>query len=68
MDLLFNEYVADHFERLDAEQKRILEQLLNEADLDIMKWILNQSEPTRPEYLPIIEAMRDLKGKQLQSN
>ncbi len=68
MDLLFDEYVRDHFDQLNAAQKLVLEELLNEADLDIMSWIMKKSEPSRLEYRPIIDAMRVLKNQQVQSN
>lgn len=68
MDLLFNEYVKENFEQLDASQHKSLESLLNEADLDIMNWIMGRAEPDCPEYTPIIDCMRKLKNKHIESN
>jgi len=68
MDLLFNEYVAENFEQLNDSQHQALESLLNEADMDIMSWILGRAEPDCPEYTPIIDSMRKLKNRHIESN
>ncbi|MDX1519857.1 MAG: succinate dehydrogenase assembly factor 2 [Gammaproteobacteria bacterium] len=68
MDLLFSEYVSEHLESLDDAEFRTLEKLLDEADLDIMNWIMGRSEPASPDYRPIIERMRVLKNRSPGSN
>ena len=68
MDLLFTEYISEHFEHLSNEQYQSLEALLNESDSDIMSWIMGRAEPTCPEYTQIVNAMRVLKDKTIKSN
>ncbi|MCG8324621.1 MAG: succinate dehydrogenase assembly factor 2 [Thiotrichales bacterium] len=68
MDLLFNQYVEEHYNQLDAAGCRALESLLEESDPDIMDWIMRRKEPQRSDYTPIISNMRNLREKLLKSN
>ena len=68
MDLLFKQYIDEHYDVLDATQLQTLEALLNEADLDIIDWIMQRREPSNPDYLPLLEQMKTLKQKHPQQN
>ena len=68
MDLLFKQYINDHFDKLDEIQKKTLEALLNEPDLDILNWIMEREPVPVPDYSPIIETMKILNEKRLKEN
>lgn len=68
MDLLFREYIDDHLDSMDAESLNTLESFINEADVDIMNWILGRSSPSRSDYAPIVDTMRTLKDRHPASN
>lgn len=68
MDLLFKQYINDHFGKLDEIQKKTLEALLNEPDLDILNWIMEREPVPVPDYSPIIETMKTLNEKRLKEN
>lgn len=68
MDLLFKQYITDHYEQLNEREMRDLESLLNEADLDIIDWITGRKIPEQSVYLPMLEEMKALKQKQQTEN
>ncbi len=68
MDLLFKQYIKEHYDQLTDEQLLTLESLLNEADLDIMDWIIGRREPSNPDYLKVLNEMQSLKNKQPDEN
>ncbi len=68
MDLLFKQYIDDNFDSLNQTQLEILESFMNEADLDIIDWIMERREVTNPSYQLIIDEMKNLKSKHPQEN
>lgn len=68
MDLLFRQYIDDHYDTLNGQQLTTLESLLNEADLDIIDWIMERREVNNKAYQVIIDEMKQLHTKKLTSN
>ena len=60
MDILFQGFLTSCYPALDMDQQRMFEALLNEADLDILAWIMGKSEPDNPAYRGLIEQMQNL--------
>lgn len=54
MDLLLLRFLERDYPRLDAREQSLFGALLDETDPDLYAWISGQSEPSNPDYLPII--------------
>ena len=63
MDALLERFLAWDYPRLSAAEQSLFEKLLDEADLDIYAWIMARAEPDNPDYLPVIERLRNTAGK-----
>ncbi len=59
MDLLLLRFLEQDYPHLDAREQSLFGALLNEADPDLYAWITGQSEPAKPDYLPIIAKIND---------
>ncbi len=68
MDLLFKQYLTQHYDHLNEQELHDLESLLNEADLDIIDWIMGRKSPENSAYLPILEEMKVLNQKKQTEN
>lgn len=58
MDLLLQRFVENHYHNLSEYEQQLFNQLLDEADLDIMDWVLQRCEPP-PAFSMLIEKIRD---------
>ncbi len=58
MDILFRDFVDGHYDQLNNNEKQGLSKLLDEADLDILDWILGKSKPDDDELMHIITLIR----------
>lgn len=63
MDILLSEFVSTHLDELNESEYQNFESLLNEADLDIMNWIMGRTEPDNHNYTPIIKLLRTIRNK-----
>lgn len=54
MDLLLLRFLERQYPHLDAREQSLFGALLDETDPDLYAWITGQSEPSNPDYLPII--------------
>jgi len=54
MDLLLLRFLERQYPHLDSREQSLFGALLDEADPDLYAWISGQSEPSNPDYLPII--------------
>ena len=54
MDLLLLRFLERQYPHLDAREQSLFGALLDETDPDLYAWITGQSEPSDPDYLPII--------------
>ena len=54
MDLLLLRFLERQYPHLDAREQSLFGALLDETDPDLYAWITRQSEPSNPDYLPII--------------
>jgi antitoxin CptB len=61
LDVLMEQFIADCLPRLPPGQVQVLERLLEETDADLLDWIIGRNLPGAPEYLPLIEMLRDLR-------
>ena len=60
LDVLLEQFVVECLPRLSLEHTRILDRLLDEADLDLLDWIIGRNPPRAPEYLPLLQMLRGL--------
>jgi len=58
LDLILKRFLENHFDLLDAGQRDLFNQLLDESDNDLLDWALGRGEPRDPRYLPVIELLR----------
>ena len=54
MDLLLLRFLERQYPHLDSREQSLFGALLDETDPDLYAWITGQSEPSDPDYLPII--------------
>lgn len=58
MDILFRDFIDQHYEQLSDDEKQGLSKLLDEADLDILDWIMGRSRPEDDALMHIINLIR----------
>ena len=58
MDILLQDYLEVHYDTLSAEDQNTFEELLDEADLDILSWIMRKTSPDE-KYVGIITSIRE---------
>ena len=58
MDILFREFIEQHYDDLNDDDKQSFSKLLNEADLDILNWIMEKDTPDTDESKNIISIIR----------
>jgi antitoxin CptB len=59
MDILFREFIDDHYDQLSDTEKQGLSKLLDEADLDILDWIMGRSKPGDDTLVSIVARIRE---------
>jgi antitoxin CptB len=60
MDLLLQEFLSVSYPGLSSSEQRAFEQMLDEADLDLLSWISGRAEPP-PDYGALIGRLRQLR-------
>lgn len=58
MDILLQDYLQVHYDSSSANEKNTFEELLDEADLDILSWIMQKTSPDE-KYIGIITTIRE---------
>ena len=58
MDILFREFIDQEYDDLDEDDKQSFSKLLDEADLDILNWIMGKDTPESDELKKIIAIIR----------
>lgn len=58
LDLILKRFLDVHFDRLDARQRELFNELLDQPDNDLLDWALGRGEPDDPRYLPVIHLLR----------
>ncbi|HIF51812.1 MAG TPA: succinate dehydrogenase assembly factor 2 family protein [Thiotrichaceae bacterium] len=59
MDILFREFIDGHYDQLNDHEKQGLSKLLDEADLDILDWIMGKSKPEDDTLMHIVTLIRN---------
>ena len=57
MDILLQGYLEAHYDDASESEQQAFETLLDEADLDILSWIIEKTEPDE-NYVNIINVIR----------
>lgn len=58
MDILLQDYLEVYYDTLSTRDQNTFEELLDEADLDILSWIMQKTFPDE-KYVGIITAIRE---------
>jgi len=58
LDLILKRFLENHFDRLDAGQRDLFNQLLDESDNDLLDWALGRGDPFDTRYQPLVELLR----------
>lgn len=58
MDILMLDYLESRYDNATPEEQLIFEELLEEADLDILSWIMEKTIPD-DKYVGIIKFIRE---------
>ena len=61
MDLLLLQFVEEHYYNLTAEEQAAFRHLLEQADPDIMDWILGKTEPPSAAIKQIVDILRTVR-------
>ena len=62
-DLILGSFADENLDKLDAATIDIYEQLLDENDADIWDWLVGKLPPKNPDYVPILEALKNYSHK-----
>ena len=60
LDVLMERFAEDCLPRLSPPLIPVLERLLDEADSDLLEWIIGRTTPHAREYIPLIELLRSV--------
>ena len=58
MDILLLDYLEAHYDNASIEEQSVFEELLEEADLDILSWIMGKTSPD-DKYVKLITFIRE---------
>jgi len=58
LDLILQGFLERRFARLDATEKAIFGELLENPDPDLLDWALGRSEPADPRYHGVVRQLR----------
>jgi succinate dehydrogenase flavin-adding protein (antitoxin of CptAB toxin-antitoxin module) len=58
LDLILKRFLENQFDRLDARQRDLFNQLLDESDNDLLDWALGRGDPFDTRYQPLVELLR----------
>ena len=61
MDILFMQFLEQSYDDLSDAEKQSFSQLLDEADLDILNWIMGKDRPESDELMRIVDIIRKSK-------
>lgn len=64
MDILLQRFISRYYDQLSPEEIHTLDELLDQADPDILSWIMGTSEPPTDKYNRIIKLIRDTTSNQ----
>ena len=59
LDLILQGFLERRFARLDAAEKAIFGELLENPDPELLEWALGRSEPADPRYRAVVRQLRD---------
>ncbi len=62
LDYIFREFLDNHYELLDDEDKYRFVELLKNSDQDLQQWLVNKSSPADRNLLQIVEKILDAAG------
>ena len=58
LDLILKQFLERHFDRLDARERDLFNELLDQPDNDLLDWALGRCEPADPRYHPVLVLLR----------
>ena len=58
LDLILQGFLERRFHRLDAAEKAIFGEILDNPDPDLLDWALGRSEPADPRYRDVVRQLR----------
>ena len=61
IDILFQGFVDEYYEKLSEKEKQLFEEFQDEADLDILNWVMGKSEPDNEIYRDFVKTFQTLK-------
>lgn len=64
MDIVFTDFIEQHYYSLSNEEKQGLEELLDQPDLDILNWIMGKERPGNDKLhhmVTLIQKSRNIK-------
>lgn len=59
MDIVLQGFLEQSYDALSDGDKKSFEQLLDEADLDILNWLMGKDEPKTDELVHIVTLIRE---------
>ena len=58
LDLILKAFLERHFDRLDARERDLFNELLDQSDNDLLDWALGRGEPADSRYYPVLALLR----------
>lgn len=59
MDIVFTDFIDQEYDDLSSQQQQDLNALLDEADLDILNWLMGKDEPDSDAFKTLIQLIRE---------
>ena len=60
MDILLQQFMEQCYVTLSADEIKTFDTFLDEADLDILAWIMGRSSPSNPLYEKFVRQLQNL--------
>ena len=61
MDLLLQQFVAEHYDNLTLAEQTAFRRLLDQPDPDIMDWVMEKAEPPTADIKRLIAIIRTIR-------
>ncbi len=62
LDVLFNQFLVDHYSGLEDSEKTTFQNLLEVQDPQIMDWLFDKESPQDQAMIKLIEKLRKVSG------
>ena len=63
MDIVLQDFLNESYDNLSASDQKLFRKLLDQADLDILNWLMGKAEPETDALKRIMAIIRESRNK-----